>query len=67
MLDFVGLKAEKTPFSRKKLSKIQLKDFEKTLESEATWHLDKEAIAIYHMQCEKKQRIEMLYVINVKN
>ncbi|GET01538.1 hypothetical protein GLOIN_2v1471637 [Rhizophagus clarus] len=47
---------EKTPFSRKKLSKIQLKEFEKTLESEATWHLDKEAIAIYHMQCEKKTK-----------
>ena len=45
---------ENASFTRKKLSKQERKEFEKALESEATWHLDKDALAVYHMQCEKK-------------
>ncbi|CAI2189316.1 11868_t:CDS:2 [Funneliformis geosporum] len=43
-----------TSFTRKKLSKKEQKEFERTLESEATWRLNKEVLAIYHMQCEKR-------------
>ncbi|CAG8780510.1 25986_t:CDS:2, partial [Gigaspora rosea] len=29
-------------------------EFERALESEATWRLDKEILAVYHIQCERK-------------
>jgi len=45
---------ENTPFTRKKLSKEERKEFERALEYEATWHLDKEVLAVYHTQYEKK-------------
>jgi len=46
--------SESTPFIRKKLGKEEQKEFKRTLESEATWYLNKEVLAIYYMQCEKK-------------
>ncbi|PKK66991.1 hypothetical protein RhiirC2_806248 [Rhizophagus irregularis] len=38
--------SRKNPFTRKKLNKEQLKEFERALEAEATWRLDKEDLAI---------------------
>ncbi|CAG8740686.1 18813_t:CDS:2, partial [Gigaspora rosea] len=38
----------------KKLNNKEQKEFEIALESEATWHLDKEFLAVYHMQCKRK-------------
>ncbi|CAG8692481.1 3689_t:CDS:2, partial [Dentiscutata heterogama] len=46
--------SENASFTRKKLSNKERREFERALEFEATWRLDKEALAIYHMQCEKK-------------
>ncbi|EXX54627.1 hypothetical protein GLOIN_2v1471637 [Rhizophagus irregularis DAOM 181602=DAOM 197198] len=38
--------SRKNPFTRKKLNKKQLKEFERVLEAEATWRSDKEDLAI---------------------
>ncbi|RIB25477.1 hypothetical protein C2G38_469931 [Gigaspora rosea] len=45
---------ENVSFTRKKLNNNERKEFERALESEATWRLDREVLAIFHMQCEKK-------------
>ncbi|KAF0501634.1 hypothetical protein F8M41_019958 [Gigaspora margarita] len=41
---------------KKKLNNKEQKEFERALESEATWHLDKEILAAYHMQYEKNNK-----------
>lgn len=46
--------SENVSFSRKKLGNKERREFEKALESEATWRLDREALAVYHMQCKTK-------------
>ncbi|KAF0467798.1 hypothetical protein F8M41_025918 [Gigaspora margarita] len=45
---------ENASFTRKKLNNKEQKEFERALESEATWRLDKEILAVYHMQCVRK-------------
>ncbi|CAG8754685.1 5108_t:CDS:2, partial [Racocetra persica] len=46
--------SENASFTRKKLSNKERREFERVLESEATWHLDKEVLAVYYMQCKRK-------------
>ncbi|CAG8624287.1 16171_t:CDS:2, partial [Gigaspora rosea] len=45
---------ENASLLEKKLNNKEQKEFERALESETTWHLDKEFLAVYHMQCERK-------------
>ncbi|CAJ0629250.1 16068_t:CDS:2 [Entrophospora sp. SA101] len=41
------------PFSSKSLNKIERQEFERALEAEAAWCLDKENLAVYYIQCKK--------------